>query len=340
MFRLSISTKNVSGATLSDFNSREIERIRDKVAEDAIGKNVVPIVLTPFSRHDAPEENADYWKLKHAFLSKELPIQVVATETVADKEKLKWSAASIGLQVFAKLGGTPWKVKPRTERCLIVGIGQAHEVSDKGIERYFAYSVFTDSSGIFEEVRVLADAQEQNDYIHKFSDNLRKIFAAYSSRFSSFVVHSTFKIRRTELQRIEHALREQQTQQAQPGEFVSIKFNDKNKFSGIALDHNSLVPYESAVISLSRNEFLVWFEGMHYGRTAVPKMVGGPLYMEFKYPTEGLSLDQKKAHLQDAINLSGANWRGFNAKSLPVSVYYAQLIAKYLKEFENHGLPQ
>ena len=43
-------------------------------------------------------------------------------------------------------------------------------------------------------------------------------------------------------------------------------------------------------------------------------------------------------HLQDAINLSGANWRGFNAKAMPVSVYYAQLIARYLKEFESHGL--
>ena len=339
VFRVAISGKNVSGASLSDFNSSEILRIRDKVVEDAVGKAVVPIVLTPFSKHDAPEENAEYWKLKHAFLSKKLPIQVVATETVADKEKLKWSAASIGLQIFAKLGGTPWKVKPRTERCLIVGIGQAHEVGDKGIERFFAYSVLTDSSGIFEEVRVLADAQEQNDYIHKFSDNLRKIFAAYSSRFSSFVVHSTFKIRRTELQSIEHALREQQTRQVQPGEFVSVKFNDKNKFFGFAVDHNSLVPYESTIISLSRNEFLVWFEGMQHGRSTLSKMVGGPLHMEFKYPTEGLSFDQKKAFLQDAINLSGANWRGFNAKSLPVSVYYAQLIAKYLKEFENHGLP-
>jgi hypothetical protein len=68
-------------------------------------------------------------------------------------------------------------------------------------------------------------------------------------------------------------------------------------------------------------------------------MVGGPLHVKFTYPGEGLTPDQQRAHLQDAINLSGANWRGFNAKSLPVSVYYAQLIAKYLKEFERHGLP-
>ena len=339
IFRLSISTENVSGASLADFSSREIERIRDKVAEDAVGKNVVPIVLTPFSRHDAPEENAEYWTLKHAFLSMKLPIQVVATETVADKEKLKWSAASIGLQVFAKLGGTPWTVRPRTEHCLIVGIGQAHRESAGQVERFFAYSVLTDSSGVFEEVRVLAEAQDKDDYIHKFSANLRKILVEYSSRFSSFVVHSTFKIRRPELESIAHALREQQNQQGNSGEFVSIKFNDKNKFFGFAVNHNSLAPYESSVIRLSRNEFLVWFEGLQYGRAALSKMVAGPVHVQFTFPPEGLPWNKQRTHLQDAINLSGANWRGFNAKSLPVSVYYAQLIAKYLKEFENHGLP-
>ena len=93
------------------------------------------------------------------------------------------------------------------------------------------------------------------------------------------------------------------------------------------------------MVPLSRSEFLVWFEGLQYGRSIVHKMVGRPLHVKFTYP-EGLNRHQQRAHLQDAINLSGANWRGFNAKSLPVSVYYAQLIAKYLKEFESHGLPK
>ena len=115
---------------------------------------------------------------------------------------MKWSAAGIGLQIFAKLKGTPWKVRPRTERCLIVGIGQAHREVNKRIERFFAYSVLTDSSGDFAEVRVLGDAQEEDQYIESFSASLWKIFEDYSDRFSSFVVHTTFAIRRSELDSI------------------------------------------------------------------------------------------------------------------------------------------
>ena len=339
MFRLPITNDNVSGAALADFGDEEILRIRDRVVADAVGRNVVPIILTPFSKHDQPEENAAYWKLKHAFLSKGLPIQVVASKTVANKDQLKWSSAGIGLQVFAKLGGIPWKVRPRTERCLIVGIGQAHREVNKRIERFFAYSVLTDSSGVFEEVRVLGEAQEEERYIESFSANLRKIFADYSDRFSSFVVHTTFAIRRSELDSIALALVEKE-KQSEIGSFVSLKFNDRKGLFGFAVDHNSRVPYESTMIQLSRNEFLVWFEGLQYGKSTVRELVGRPLHVEFTYPLEGLNRDQQRAHLQDSINLSGANWRGFSAKSLPVSVYYAQIIAKYLREFEKYRLPE
>ena len=172
MFHLPISDKNVGGIALSNFSLNEVQRVRDQVVQDTAGHKVVAIVLTPFSRHDTPEENVAYWNLKHAFLSKGLPIQVVATETVANKNKLKWSTAGIGLQVFSKLGGVPWKIQPRTESCLIVGIGQAHHMSEERIDRFFAYSVLTDSSGVFKEVRVLGESRNEEHYIENFSANI------------------------------------------------------------------------------------------------------------------------------------------------------------------------
>lgn len=337
MFHFPLSNDNVTGVVVSEFTDSDIETVCERVYAHSKGRNLVPIVLTPFSRHDSPCDNAAYWKLKHTFLAKGLPIQVVATETIADRNKLKWSTASIGLQIFAKAGGTPWKVRPRTEKCLIVGIGQAHRKVNNHIDRYFAYSVLSDSSGVFEEVRVLGEDQEEEGYLKSFGANLKRIFEDYSSRFSNFVVHATFAIRRRELECIASTLA-QHKDKSETGEFVSLKFNEKTRFFGFSVDHNSRVPYESTVLTLSRNEFLVWFEGLQFGHRSLRKMVGNPLHVKFTYPSKGLSLHQKQAHLQDAINLSGANWRGFNAKSLPVSVYYAQLIAQYIKEFEIHEL--
>ena len=338
VFGFPISRENVRGAVVSDFGPDEIERAAGMVAADASGRPVVPVVITPFSRHDNDEENEPYWRLKHAFLAKGMPIQVVAADTIADRNKLKWSTSGIGLQIFAKAGGTPWRVVPETERCLIVGVGQAHKVlPDGGIDRYFAYSVLTDSTGAFQEVRVLGTAGNEDAYIEAFHNGLRQIFDDYADHFSSFVVHSTFSIRKRELDSIAAALAAQEGT-AGAGQFVSMKFNERNRFFGFASEHNSRMPYESSVLALSRRAYLVWFEGRQYGQSAVQKIVGGPLHVEYAYPNR-LGEGEKRRLLQDAINLSGANWRGFNAKSLPVSVYYAQIIARYLKEFEAHGLP-
>ena len=339
MFQFPLTNDRVSGIPILGFNNQEIESAAQRVKEDVGSSKVVPIVITPFSRHDDIEDNEQYWVLKHAFLSEGMPLQVVARDTVRDKNKLKWSTAGIGLQVFAKAGGTPWKVRPRTERCLIVGVGQAHRVRSGHTDSYFAYSVLTDSSGVFETVRTLGKGPDENTYIADFHRSLRNIFDEYSDRFSNFVIHSTFSIRRRELEAISDALEEHKRSRSDQGEFVSLRFNDRNGFCGFAVDHNSRVPYESSMVSISRDEFLVWFEGLQYEQRTVGKMIANPLHVKFTYPHDGLTRRMKLNHLQDAVNLSGANWRGFNAKAMPVSVYYAQLIAKYLKEFEAHNLP-
>ena len=95
--------------------------------------------------------------------------------------------------------------------------------------------------------------------------------------------------------------------------------------------------YRNSGYKPSDDAYLVWFEGLQYGQSTLQKMVGGPLHVRYAYP-DRIGESEKRMFLQDAINLSGANWRGFNAKSLPVSVYYAQIIAEYLKQFDAHGL--
>lgn len=337
MFDLKISRDNVSGIVIPDFTNEEILRISDQVNNDFGSRNMIPIILTPFGKHDSPDVNSSYWLLKHAFLDKQLPLQVVHTKTLANRNTFQWAISSIGLQIFAKLGGVPWKVKPELGDCLIVGIGQSHQKKEDTIERFFAYAVLTNSNGIFERVQILGNHKDEEDYINSFASSLRGIFQRYSEKYTNFVVHSTFTIKKGELEIIAQILSEQKNQS--PGsEFVSMKFNDNSRFFGFSANHNSLVPFESSFLRLSQLEYLIWFEGLQYGGGLPRKTISNPVHVKFLYPYGELSNDLKNQLLQDAINLSGANWRGFNAKSLPISVYYAQLIAKYLNEFDRLNL--
>ena len=111
-----------------------------------------------------------------------------------------------------------------------------------------------------------------------------------------------------------------------------IKVNTENKFFGFA-DNNTLVPYESSFVKLDKGEFLVWFEGLQYGKELVNKRTSNPVHIKFlQIPDE----NNFKEYLQDIINLSGANWRGFNSKSTPVSIYYSKIISEYTSHFEKY----
>ena len=109
--------------------------------------------------------------------------------------------------------------------------------------------------------------------------------------------------------------------------------NSKYQFFGYS-NHNTFVPYESTYIKLARDEYLVWFDGLVPGKENIYQKVGNPIHIKFLH-SENVTTENDLAYLQDAINLSGANWRGFNARQTPISIYYAKIVADYTSAFSN-----
>jgi hypothetical protein len=223
---------------------------------------------------------------------------------------------------------------------LVIGIGQAHQVDfdTDTIKRYFAYTVLSDSSGIYRELRVIGDTSSSSEYYGGIRAGVSRVLVDYAADFDTFVVHTTFDIKKAELDAISDALQTQAT--ALGKKIVGIKLSDKNKYFGYSPAVNSLVPYENTFVQLSRTEFLVWFEGLAQNKAQTYRRTGGPVHAQFFYPGAFVPHEEMLRLLQDAANLAGANWRGFNAKSLPVSTFYASIVAKFLRQFDACGLPR
>src|SRR5690606_18860464 len=92
------------------------------------------------------------------------------------------------------------------------------------------------------------------------------------------------------------------------------------------------IPYESTFVELSSRDYLIWTEGLQYGKELVNKRISEPIHVQFLYG-DIRDYDEAKTYLQDIINLTGANWRGFNSKAQPISIYYSKLIADFMKRF-------
>ena len=341
MFQFSLGPEHVIGVPLDGFDKTSLVEGISRMKGQVGTRTTLPLILFPWSRLDPdPDGKRAYYQLKHCFLSHRLPTQLVSVKKLRDRESMKWSIANIGLGVFSKLGGVPWVVQPQHKKCLIIGVGQCHRKSPDGaINRYYAYSVLTDSTGTYDTIRTLIDERDEQSYLHGLTESIKRVLNDYRNRYDRFVIHTAFRLRYSEMRAIHTALEQYAEEDGNQHDLVALKFNDQNRFFGFATWNNSKVPYESTYLSLSDRERLVWFEGLEYHNPTIRSRISGPMHVELTYPRTGMDDSVLTEYLQDALNLSGANWRGFNAKSMPVSVYYAKLIAEYVGRFDEYGLP-
>jgi len=340
LFKIPFQNKDIKGKKVEAITSQVIDELISEIKEST--ENIVPIILT--NSRVGKEDEKLYYLLKHKFTSNDIPCQVVTKELINNSYSLKYSLSNIGLQIFAKAGGKPWKIKPATNKCLIIGIGSKNKIkylksevgkTIKKVERYFTYSVLSDSSGLFKEIKILSDEREEENYYLKLVANLKSVIeASIREGNKDIVIHSPYKISKPKVwDNIFTGIPDDIT-------ISVVIISDNHKFFGFDKSKNSLVPYESTSIAISNREYLVWFEGLQYNNSAFNKPIGSPIYINFWYSNKQdvlRELNFRKQLLQDCINLSGANWRGFKAKQLPVSIFYCQRISEFLTKFEEYG---
>ena len=340
MFGIDINKDNVIGEGVVEYNEVEVDRIITNIVNRANGKKIVPIILVPWKRDTASESDSKmYYYIKYNFLKKNIPCQFVCIDRIKDDSTFKWILSGIALQIFTKLGGSPWCLVPSTEKCLIIGIGQAHRKNNnKEIERYYSYSIQNDSTGLFRDIRILSDNTDRDKYLNCLANNLNKIITSQIDNFNSFVIHTPFRLRKDEMNTIKltiDSLAKKQTNK----NFAVMRFNNDHYYMGYDFNNNSLTPYESSLIQITARSYLIWFEGLQYGYSSVKERIGPPVQVTIDYPNE-YSYNNILSYLQDAINLSGANWRGFNAKKMPVSMLYAHLLSGFLAAFDSNNFSE
>lgn len=299
----------------------------------------------PFRRHDGNDDaNSTYYRLKHQLLTAGIASQFVSTEQLRSRNALKWSVSNIGLQLFAKMGGQPWKVEATDDDSLVVGVGQSKRPTTEGTERYIAYSILTDSSGLYKEMRILASSHRPStasrlgdlpSYRQQIADGLGQILDDYGADYKRFVLHASFTIGARELRGLRQAVQ----RDGENPEIVILKFNAGNHYFGWDVVSNSMVPYSGSVLHLGRSEYLMWFAGLDPAR---PKAVSTDraVHVRFLHPHSYADEDYRRELLRASFQLARANWRGFNARSLPVSVAYAHEVAKFLRGFAEAGLDE
>jgi Piwi domain len=333
LFKANFSNDNIKGIPLDSFDedsiNREIEVIKNT------STNIIPVIITK----DRIDKESDrlYYFLKHKFTSAGIPCQVVTKELIQNENAIKYSLSNIALQIFAKGGGKPWKMVPASKDYLIIGIGQSYNIEKANdttiVKKSIAYSVLTDSSGIFKDIQILSEGVESDEnYYINFVKNIAAIIN--KAEYKYVTIHVPFRLSKSKILDKVVKLIDSEI------ELNVLVVNNRTDFFGFDYGNNGLVPFESTYVKVASDEFLIWFEGLQFNNPKITKRFSNPLLIKFWYSNKEnwlMDFDLKQNLLQDCINLSGANWRGFKSKQLPVSIFYCERIADFIGKFNDYG---
>lgn len=173
IFRIDFGVSNVKHYELSEFTQSNIDNLSNYIKTELLLPDTIifPIVLLP-----EVYDNNVYFYAKKQLIKEGIAFQCVKSEKIKNEENFKWSVANISLQIFAKLGGTPWIVNSiNNENCLIMGIGRAYSKTEQGIDKIYTYSVCSDSSGYYYGLYQLSK-HEDNNYLQDLKENLKAVF--------------------------------------------------------------------------------------------------------------------------------------------------------------------
>lgn len=295
-----------------------------------------------FKRKD-PKENP-YFLSKSYFLSLGIPVQFIRNEKIRLTDlNLQWILESVALQIYAKLGGTPWVLQASNsiDHELIIGIGSAITHSNMytgntqkrivGITTFFT----GDGKYIFGNRSKEVSYEEYfQELLHSLQQSLLEISSEYGWKKNSSVriIFHIFKpIKNIESEVIQKLI----------DEFPD--FSIKYSFVTISEYHPYLLfdtsskgnPQEALGVYVpDRGQNWIIDE-----RSCVLQLKGAKDIKTIKHNFSNpvlIKIHEKSTYVdlntivQQIYNFTYLSWRGFSPAQQPVTILYSDLIAHQL----------
>jgi argonaute-like protein len=334
MFRTPVAAKTAITALPIDVDSRSPEHAaasyRDAITSWAHSGPIpgpeLALVLVPHS--ERWETDRPYYTAKAAFAKLGIPTQMVTTELLENESQFGWAIANIALQVFAKLGGVPWTVEaPPDERDLVIGVGRADVKTADGARRIFGYAVSFAANGVYRQTWSFTPAADQETYEQRLEDALVRAIADGAERDEPdgrLVVHLAKRTGRREIRAARRAM--ERTGTDLPAAFLRV--DDTTLYDLADGGAETLAADKGLAVRLGARRMLLQAEAL--SNAGAPD---GPILIELDERSD-VEPDEFEGLVAETYRLAHANWRGFNARSQPVTLFYGEQLARLVGALE------
>lgn len=316
-------------------------------------------IPSDFRRYD--DKSNPYYKIKAKLLSLEIPVQYVTTEKV--KNYNEYILNSIALQIYAKLGGTPWVLPSQrsVDREIIIGIGHSWIRSNqyKGAQhnRVVGITTFLSSDGQY----LLGDKVKDVPFENYFQELLKSLKGSIKSLSSDqgwaegdtirLIFHIFKPIKNTEFDVISQLIKETPEYKIKFA-FVTISNSHPNLLfdtnqAGVskydsASKKGEYIPNRASNIFLDAETCIVQMFGANELKTAKHGM-STPIQIKIRTPQGKYNNNDLNDLLfydlgyitQQIYSFTYLSWRSFLPGEQPATMLYSNLISKLLGKMRN-----
>ncbi len=133
------------------------------------------LIEIPHGFRNLPDVTNPYYRIKAKLLQLEIPVQFITSELI--KNHNEYILNSVALQIYAKLGGTPWVLPSNrsVDREIIIGIGHSwirdNAFIGANLDRVVGITTFMSSDGQY----LLSDKAKDVSYEDYFQELLRSL---------------------------------------------------------------------------------------------------------------------------------------------------------------------
>lgn len=293
-----------------------------------------------------PEQNS-FIRSKALLLGLGIPVQGLKHENV--RKSGDWLGGVLGpmaLQVYAKLGGIPWTLPAShdVDREIVVGIGSAEkrdsEFAGGGIRRVVGMTTFFANDGRF----LMASTCKAVPYEDYFEELLRSLESSIKALSTDNgwqdgdtvrVIFHIFKPIKYIEAEVVAELMTRFPQYEVKFAFVTISTNHPlllfdERFRPGAEQRGHFVPLRGSNFQITDLECLIQLRGRNeikasrqgFSNPALVRIHEKSTFTDLHYIVE------------QVVNFTYLSWKTFFPTNLPVSIYYAQEVAKWLERLD------
>lgn len=272
-----------------------------------------------------------YSLIKTTLLGNGIPCQVIRSATLnAPNDQFQWILANIALSTYAKVGGTPWVIGARHKPEIVLGMSRAMDKTRKVI---VGFTTIFKHNGDFILSHSKAPVTTWEDYENGLENLVREAITEYRKKEetpSSLVFHFHKRTGRREIDSVRRAVDSLDFDV----EYALLHLNSYSSYRIFDTTDFTYVPLTGLTVRLSSRQALLVTDGRRpFSRRP---FIGTPSVLEVTMDKEStMDFREFPRLIEQVYDFSYVNWRGFNARTVPITINYSYLIARLVSSLES-----